>query len=496
MTNQQIHSGSHFKKILTKGVWYFFSSIFIKAINLVLLPIITRYIPPSELGILSTLESIGQLLPVFISLSLDEAYCRFYFNHNKTHEEQKTYISTYFWIILGWGIFVVFISMIIGKISIMRLLKVPFFPFISLIMIGPLFLQLSLLGGAYLRQELKSASFSFIESLLHIAYIAVFMYLLIAKKIGISSKVYGLFLSSLISVIIFSAIIIKNKLIGFKFNKNILIEGLKYSIPLLPNQMSAWITGLSDRIILILYKTTAETGIYSIGYQLGQTMRMISMSVFKVYTPIMYSMLIEKKEDGLKRVEAFFPNYFIIIFWIAFCIGFFSKEFILLLTESKYHTAYLVVPIVTFAYFFGAIYKPFLNIISYSNKTWIISSGAIFQAISNIIFNIIFIPIFGQLAAAWTTFGSFFIYFMWIFLWSQKIEKINIRWNKIIQTLLIGLFLIILYLFINSFFKDNFIKILLLKIGIILIALFITLKFRLIDLGYFKYNRKKFNNEK
>lgn len=489
MANQQIHQGSHFKKILTKGIWYFIASIFVKAVNLFLLPVITRYLNPSEYGVLSTLESVSQLLPVFISLALDEAYVRFYFNHNKNYDELKKYISTYFWIILGWGIIVFFVSLIIGKISITKILDIPFYPFIPLTMVGPLLLQLSVLGDAYLRQQLKAEFLSIIEIILYIIYIFFNIYLLVVAKMGILSKIYAYFISNLLSFAIFGIVLFKNKLISFNFNKKIFIEGLKYSLPLLPNQMSEWIKGLSDRIILTIIKTTADTGIYSVGYQLGLTIRMMSMSVFKVYTPIMYSMLVEKKEDGVKKIEEFIPFYFFIMFWFAFGLGFFSKEFIMLLTDSKYHSAYIVVPIVAFAYFFGAVYKPFLNIISYHKKTWIISAGAIFQAITNVIFNIIFIPRFGQLAAAWTTFSSYFIYMIWIFIWAQYFEKLRIYWNKIIITLFIGLFIILLYFFILKILLLSFWLILLLKVTLIISALLISYIFKLIDLEYLRFKK-------
>src|SRR4030042_2061947 len=126
MEKKSIHEGSHFKKILSKGVWYFFSSIFVKSINLLLLPVITRYYSPAEYGILSTLDSISQLLPIFISLSLDEAYFRYYFNHHKNHKELKSYVSTYFWIILAWGLAVFLVSMLIGNFYVTDLLSIPF----------------------------------------------------------------------------------------------------------------------------------------------------------------------------------------------------------------------------------------------------------------------------------------------------------------------------------------------------------------------------------
>ncbi len=361
-------SKSHFKIILQKSSWYFLSSILTKAITIFLLPITTRYLNKSDFGILSNLDAINQLLPLFMSLLLDSAYYRFYFHYKDDHKKLKTYVSTYFWSILILGTIVFFLSVFIGGMFVTKLLEVPFYPVIPLTMISPLILQLSALGNSYTKQLLKSELNSVIVIGSYLIYIGVFVFLLVNKGLGYQAKLYALIVSNLLQFISFNYLLLKNNLIGFKFDKNILIEGLKYSLPLLPNTCSGWITSLSDRILITIFKNVEDSGVYSIGYMLGQGLTMFTGAIFNVYTPLMFSMLVKKKDESLKRIERFIPFYFFIMFWIAFVLGFFSKEAIYLLTDYKYHMAYMVTPIVAYAYFFGAMYKPFVNLIFFKNK--------------------------------------------------------------------------------------------------------------------------------
>ncbi len=423
MEKKEIHSGSHFKKIVTKGSWYFIASIIIKALAILTWPITTRYLSQNDIGILDTLDSIRSLLPIFISLSLDEAYLRFYFNHNRTFEELKKYISTYFWIIISWGLVVLTATLIIGRIFLTKLFNVPFFPFISLTMLGPLLLQLSLLGGAYLKQLLRAKLYSISQVLIYVILYGTFLYLLVFQKLGAASKIYGFFVSDMLSCIIFGFFLIKNRLIGFKFDKKLLAEGLKFSLPLLPNQMNYWITGHSDRILIGIFKGFSSTGLYSIGYRLGQAITIFSESIFRVYNPIMFSMFINDKENSIKKLERFFSAFFFVIFWLTFCIAFFAKEIVYILTSKSFHDAYIVTPFVVFAYFLGAVYKPFYNIISYHKKTWIISVGSFIQAGLNLGLNILLIPILDRMAAAYTTLISYIVFFIWIFLSSRTISQ-------------------------------------------------------------------------
>ena len=135
------------------------------------------------------------------------------------------------------------------------------------------------------------------------------------------------------------------------------------------------------------------------------------------------------------------------------------------------------------------MYKPFYHILSYYKKTWTISIGALIQASSNIVFNIIFIPIFGRMAAAVTTLFSYIVFFIWLFLWSQKFEKIKIDWQKILKTIFIGIIIFILYIVFSRIILLTFLLNLFLKILLVLCALFISLKLGLIKMDFFKIKK-------
>jgi|GEM_PF-1122688 len=516
-----IHKGSHLLKIFKKGSWYFLSSILTKVMAILVWPITTRLLSENDIGVLDSLYSIREFLPILISLCLDEAYYRFYFKYKDNDKDIKKFVSTYFWIIFFWGIVVFALSTVFGFFILKDLFKVTFFPFIPLTLVGPLFLQLSILGGVYLKQKLKSEIFSAIEVITYIIFYGVFLYLLINTNLGAASKVYGWFISDLFSVIVFSLIMIKANLIGFKFDKKILIEGLKYSIPLIPNQASFWITGLSDKIILGIYKTFSSTGIYSIGYKLGETLRMFSESTFKVYKPIMFSMFTDDREEAVKRLERFIPSFIFIMFWLSFSIALFSKDAVMLLTDPKFYTAWIVTPIVVYAYFFGAVYKPFYHILSFYKKTLIISIGALIQALSNFVFNLIFIPMFDRIAAAYTTMFSYIVFLIWLFMWSQKYEKIKINWKKIILIFTIGILTLFSYIlfikfislstfslyifkFINNYINIKFLSTVVVikrllyisisvlsKIPFIVAGIFISIKLKLIDIEFLRIKNKK-----
>lgn len=476
MNDNNIHSGSHLNKIVKKGSWYLFSSIAVKAMAILILPIVTRVLSEHDVGVLDSLESIKMLLPLFISLALDEAYYRFYFNHNKDHNELKKYISTYFWGILIWGFFIVFIANLIGKFYLVKIFNVKFYPFIPLTMIGPLLLQLKTLGEVYLKQNLKAEFVSISEVLTYTVYYAFYLFFLLVPKMGAESKIYAFFISDILSFLIFAFVLFRKRLLSLCFDIKIFLEGLSYSVFLILNQALIWITGLSDRLIIGVLKSFSSTGIYSVGYKLGQAHTMFSESIFKVYKPIMFSMFSDDEVNAVKKLETFIPSYFFVMFWLAFSIAFFAKEIIIILVSKKFFEAYHVVPIVVGAYLLQSYYKPFYNVIAFHRKTWIFLVGSIIQSSSNIILNFIFIPIFDRIAAAWTTLVSFVILFFWLYFWSQKFTKIKVNWFKISINFLFGIILFLLYNFISSLIVYNLflaivIKSFLIAVSVVVIVL-------------------------
>lgn len=316
------------------------------------------------------------------------------------------------------------------------------------------------------------------------------MFFLLVCDWGVDSKVYAIFISNFLTFIAFFIIIIKNKFIGFLFDFSLFKKGVFYAGPLLPNQMSYWVTQLSDNFIVERFKGMASTGVYGIGYQLGQTITMFINSIFHVYQPLMFSMLEDDHDEGVKRIEFFIPMYISILMWLGFCIGFFAEEALYILTPSEYHGVFVVTQIVVVAYLFAGFYRPFVDIISFHNKTWIISFGGIIQATGNIVLNILFIPVFGYMAAALTTMVSYMFYFVWNVSWALLLEKMQVRIGKILLNLFIITLIIIMFLLIDritefSIWIDFIVKISLLFLGLSLG--FIT---NALDRSFFAFKKK------
>ncbi len=90
---------------------------------------------------------------------------------------------------------------------------------------------------------------------------------------------------------------------------------------------------------------------------------------------------------------------------------------------TAYMEAIYVVPPVVIAYAFQVVYSLYVNIEFFSKKQKYIALGTTIAAIVNIVLNIVFIPIFGYLAAAYTTLAGYILLFFIHFYFVNKMKK-------------------------------------------------------------------------
>jgi O-antigen/teichoic acid export membrane protein len=246
-----------------------------------------------------------------------------------------------------------------------------------------------------------------------------------------------------------------------------LSESLRFSIPLIPNIAAGWVAGFSDRLLLSRYGPTAETGVYNVGYSLGMGITLFSQSVFMVVGPMIYAMMKQDRHAARKRIERFVPYYFMLMLCICTALSLFSREIVTILTPVEYIGATSIVPIVLLAYFLGSQYQTSVVLLSFEKRTGIISSGAIARALINFGLNLILIPSFGKMAAAWTTVAAVGFYTAWMIYWSQKSFHLEVSlWRIVLTVLTIGA-MISVYLLLGRFVSASLLLAIAFKLGLL-----------------------------
>jgi len=458
VSDKPIHSGEHLKKYLTNTPWYLLSSLTTKAMGFFLIPLFTYYLTPEEFGTLSTLEAFARVLPIFISLYLDSAFSRYYYEEKKVSRSRVTLLfSTHFWFVLPWGILVSLVVVLLSPALVKDLPSVAIWPVI-VIVFTQLLNQLAIMVTLIWNANLLAKKLAIFQVFMSFFSVALTVYFLVVQGGNWESRIYSLGIVAVLQLSILLFIAISKGWLKLRFNLSVLKRSLKFSLPLMPNIAAGWIAMFSDRIILAHYGRLDEVGLYSVAAQIAMLMYIVNDALTKVQGPIAMSGLVSDKEEAKKKITEFLTSYLLLVSLIYFGIFTFSKELLYYFTETAYHNAYIIVSILSFCYVASGIYRVFINIISFHNATWLISLGALVQAGVNIILNFSFIPTFGMYAASFSTLMSTLAYTYWIYRHSQKLDYIRIDFMPMIKNLLLLITACIFVYFINREFSVGIIS--------------------------------------
>ncbi len=447
---EQIHHGNQFTKILRHGSWYFVASVLTKAAGIVLVPIYTRYLSPAEYGILGSLDAIARLLPLFMSFYLDAAFIRYYYVERAASRERvKTLYSTQFWFVAVWGSIVVLLGMALSPFTIEPLVGVPFSPYVPLVLVGPLFLQLGVMGSQLMRAELRARQVSLISLASFAATAGVSLVLLIPFDQGVVSLLWGLAVGPFVAFAAFTIIALREGYLGWSFEWATLWRGLRFSIPLIPNLAGAWISGFSNRLIIAHYGTNAEVGLFTIAVQLGFIIYFVNDAITQVQGPIGMSALTEDTVAGKRQMSEFISVFSWVMLLVYLAVTLFSKEILEVLTAPAYHSAYTLVGIIALAYAVAGLYRVFTTVLSFHNRLWVISVGALVSAGLSVAVMFVLVPTYGADAAAWAFLGSSVVYTGWLAWFSQRTDPIPLNWPLLVPTVLTAALVIAGYLVIE-----------------------------------------------
>ncbi len=202
-------------------------------------------------------------------------------------------------------------------------------------------------------------------------------------------------------------------MLGIRWNVSwsLLKEVLNYSRPLLFLGIAGIMNQSLDKIILpYLYPdmTTGDVqlGIYAACFKLGLVMMMFTQAFRYAYEPFVFS----KSKDSDSRQSYVEGMKFFLLFAVFVFLGvMYYLDVIKFMLNSKYHEGLVVVPIVLVSYIFQGIVFNLSFWYKLTDKTkWGAYISFMGLAVT-ILGNVIFVPLFGYIASAWTSFVCFFL---------------------------------------------------------------------------------------
>ncbi|MBN2595526.1 polysaccharide biosynthesis C-terminal domain-containing protein [Labilibaculum sp.] len=450
------------KKLAGETVIYGVSSILGRLLNWLLVPLYTNLFVPEDYGIVTNLMSYVAILLVVLTYGMETGYFRFASKETKSDITFSTgFISLIATSILFW----IIVAGFLNPLSVF--LEVPENKsFIVLLALTLGFDAITALPFAKLRKENRAVRYAGLK-LINIGVnlgINLFFLLLCPwihnnfpeipittiwnPEFGIGYIFMAIFVSSFTNLLLLLPDILKVQL---KLDQKLLLKILAYSSPILVVSICGTLNINLDKMIMPELIPESQnpfyqTGIYGANYKLAVIMTLFIQAFRYSFEPFFFA---QAKEQSSKQVYADVLKYFVILGLIIFLGVMFYLDIVKILIDSRYHEGLGIVPYVLLANLFFGIFFSLSLWYKLTDKTRFGAYIAIVGVIVTLVLNILLVPIFGYMGAAYSVLACFLVITAISYIAGQKYYPVPYDLKGILFYLLLAAILFTISTYLN-----------------------------------------------
>lgn len=456
------------KKFAGQTLIYGVSTILARLLNFVLTPIFVSRFPTAVYGVFTNLYSWAALLNTLLAFGMETTYFRFLQRHegDKKQVYSNGFIVTLFTSILFLGTVFLFLDPIASGLAGWLGNGADFADFKFYVSLFALFLvadALAVIPFAKIRAEEKPkryAAIKIVNILIFVVLNLVFIVFIPMIADAPSWQWMGfeswyrpdwlgyVFIANLIASFITLALLLPElSQLSLRPNKRLLVQMFQYSFPILIANISFIVNELVDKMVLLPWllpkeSAASDLGIYGAVSKLAIFLSIAAQAFRLGAEPFFFSY---SKNKNARQTYAVIMEYFVILMVLAM-VGLTAniewlKYFIKgrdVVEQSKFWSGLQVVPVLLMSYVLLGIYMNLSIWYKLSDQTIYAFYIAGIGALVTIGLNILLIPYFSYIGAAWVTLIAYGTMVVLSYFWGQKNYTIPYNLRKNVAYLSIG----------------------------------------------------------
>ena len=415
------------KELLRHSAIYGLGSIVARVLGVLLLPLYTRYLSPSDYGLIETLVALAAVLTALVAQGMKSAFFRFYFDSAEP-ERRHLVVRTAFWYVMAASTVVLLLGIVLA-------------PEVSWLLFGThdhgnLVIAAFIGLWAALNYEQMTSLFRVEQrstayvaaTLANVAItIAATILLVVVFDKGPLGVLVGNFTGTLI---VYAALLIYSRhALGMQFDRKLYRAMNRFGLPLVPSAVALWLTNFSDRFFLVKLADTHEVGLYSIGVRVASAIVLL-LTAFRMAWPAFAYSIDDDREAS--RTYSFVLTYVVFVCcWLALALGLLAPWILRLITTKPFYPAQNVVAPLAFGVAAFAGYVVVQIGTGRARRTranWVVTGTA---AALNIALNLILIPPYGRMGAAVATVASYTLLFVTMAWRAHAVFPVPYQWRRV-----------------------------------------------------------------
>ncbi|MBJ95303.1 MAG: hypothetical protein CMP23_12645 [Rickettsiales bacterium] len=409
--------GARFKRLLANTSIYALGELGLRFLTAIFTPLLTYYLAPAELGVWTLALMLFAGFSTVCGLGLHGAVTRFYYDHEFDEPAQRRFQGTALSFLLLWSLSLCLLMTWFGPALFeFAFTDLAFWPYGAFIVWMTFISIAGLIPRALWAAAERSRLFVGINLLGSVTNLAGSLGLVIFAGLGVMGLFWGRTASLLVLAIPFTVYSVRR--VGLAWNGSDLKAALAFSLPLVPHLLAHWVLGMSDRFIIDhhyggdgqlgddgLSAGLRAVGLYGAAYVFINMVNMIAVSMNRAFVP----QFTRAYQDHSQRpFVARSVTYFLLaISCTSVALAVLSPTLILVVFNERYAAAAEFAPVLALAGLFQGVYYIYVAGLFYFKKNTLIPVITILSGLLNVVLNLLWIPEFGLVGAAWATFVGY-----------------------------------------------------------------------------------------
>src|SRR5438132_411499 len=415
------------KELVRHSAIYGLGSIVSRVLAVLLLPLYTRYLSPSDYGLIETLIALSAVLTALVAQAMKSAFFRFYFDSAEL-ERRLLVVRTAFWYVLAASTAVLIAGIALASPISWLLFGTHGHRDLVIAAFVGLWAALNYEQMTSLfRVEQRSVAYVTATLVNVVITIAATVLLVVVFDKGPLGVLVGNLTGTLI---VYAGLLAYSRhALGLQFDRSLYRAMNRFGLPLVPSALALWLTNFSDRFFLVKLSDSHEVGLYSIAVRIASAIVLL-LTAFRMAWPA-FAYSIEDDREA-RRTYSFVLTYVVYICcWIALALGLLAPWILKVITTKPFYPAqHVVAPLAFGVAAFGAYVVVQIGT-GRSRRTrsnWVVTGAA---AVVNVALNFALIPSYGRMGAAIATVVAYTLLFVGMAWRAHRVFPVSYQWRRV-----------------------------------------------------------------
>lgn len=417
------------RDILVYGV----GEVAVKAFGLITLPIYTRIFSPDEYGTLSVVLTVAGFILAILALGGDSAFIR-YFMAARTAEDRQSVTSTWIGFLGAWSVAAaVLLLPFAGEIARLATGSESAVGAIAIALLLTPIRLINLMCAQLLRNEFRAFTYTVLNVLALGLIVVGSVVGAVVFNLGIEGVLLGTLAAELVMIPI--RLYTSRHMLRWTFSAARLRELLSYGVPLVPTSLAYWVFMTSDRVLLSNLSTLEQVGLYSVAASVVNLANIAILALGQGWNPHAIQAY-ESDEAWARQLFARMFTYILAGFGLlAVGLTVFADTLVAFLAGADFRGAAAAVLPLAVGMVAYASTQVTAGGISLTKRTLFLAVYSWMAAAINVALNLLLIPPFGMLGAAWATAAAYLSLTVAYGLTSHRLWPFSYDWRRAVTIL-------------------------------------------------------------